>query len=113
MKRIKKRSNAPWLVARDFNEALWQFEHFSVTRRSERQMEVFWETLMDRNLCDIGYMGLPWTYDNKQYGRRNVKVRLDRAVSSTAWSALFLEARVEHLVSPCSDHCPLLISLSK
>lgn len=113
LKRMRKRSILPWFVAGDFNEALWQFEHFLATRRSEREMEDFRETLADCNLHDIGFMGLPWTYDNKQSGHRNVKVRLDRAVVSSDWSALFPEARVEHLVSPCSDHCSLLITMTK
>jgi hypothetical protein len=39
-----------------------------------------------------------------------VKVRLDRAVASPEWSALFPNMRVRHLISSRSDHCPLLIS---
>jgi hypothetical protein len=55
-------------------------------------------------------IGLPWTFDNKQKGDRNVKVRLDRAVASPAWSAIFPEHRLHHLVSSRSDHCPILLS---
>lgn len=33
--RLKGVSNLPWLVCGDFNEALWQHEHFSRTSRSE------------------------------------------------------------------------------
>jgi hypothetical protein len=53
--------------------------------------------------------GVPWTFDNKQQGDRNVKVRLDKAVASPAWSAMFLEHRLHHLVSSRSDHCPILV----
>jgi hypothetical protein len=45
-------------------------------------------------LHDIGFIGAPWTYDNKRKGDRNVKVRLDRAVTTPAWSALFPEHRL-------------------
>lgn len=70
-------------------------------------MEAFREVLGFCDIHDIGFSGLPWTYDNGQPGRHNVKVHLDRVVASTTWSCLFEQAAVEHLVSPCSNvaHC--------
>jgi len=109
MKWIKDKSVDPWLVMGDFNEALWQFEHFSATKRGERQMEDFREMLEDCDLHDLGFSGLPWTSDNKRGSQRNVKVRLDRAVASSSWMTRFESASVKHLVSPCSDHCPILL----
>jgi endonuclease/exonuclease/phosphatase (EEP) superfamily protein YafD len=41
---------APWLVIGDFNEVMWSFEHFSSTRRRERQMLDFREVL---SYCDL------------------------------------------------------------
>jgi hypothetical protein len=44
------------------------------------------------SLCDLhdqGFIGAPWTFDNKQSGRRNVKVRIDRAVASLEWSNIY------------------------
>lgn len=64
-------------------------------------------------LHDIGFQGLPWTYDNKQSRQRNVKVRLDRAVATDLWHDLFEDATVEHLLSPCSDHCPILLRMER
>jgi hypothetical protein len=63
------------------------------------------------DLHDLGFTGLPWTYDNQQFGRRYIRVRLDRVVASPSWSNLFEGARVVHLVSPCSDHCPILLKV--
>ena len=111
MKRIKFRDSNPWVMMGDFNETMWQFEHFSETKRGERQMEAFRDALDFCEFHDVGFSGLPWTYDNKQFGRRNVRVRLDRVVATEAWSKLFEHASVEHLVSPCSDHCPVLLRL--
>ena len=113
LKRIKPMLDAPWLMARDFNEALYQNEHFSETKRGERQMMDFREILSHCDLHDLGFSGTPWTYDNKQSGRRNVKVRLDRAVACPAWSNIFPNCQVRHLVSSRSDHTPLLISLTQ
>ena len=112
MKRIKSRSDKPWIMMGDFNETMWQFEHFSSTKRGERQMEAYREALEFCGMHDLGFVGLPWTFDNKQFGRRNVRVRLDRAVADDNWSNLFDQASVEHLVSPCSDHCPILLRLA-
>jgi hypothetical protein len=35
LQRIKLKVSDPWVVLGDFNEAMWQFEHFSNTRRGE------------------------------------------------------------------------------
>ena len=36
-------STEPWLVCGDFNEAMWQHEHFSRTKRVESQMASFYD----------------------------------------------------------------------
>ncbi|KAM0908155.1 hypothetical protein ACQ4PT_015643 [Festuca glaucescens] len=74
-------------------------------------MAAFRETLAVCNMVDLGFTGLPYTYDNKRKGRANVRVRLDRAVASADWLDMFGEAVVEHLVSPVSDHTPILVRL--
>jgi hypothetical protein len=71
-------------VVGDFNEAMWQYEHFSETKRGEKQMADFREVLDFCDLKDIGFSGLPWTYDNKKPGNRNVKVCLDRGVATSS-----------------------------
>jgi len=109
LKRIRLRSDRPWVIMGDFNEVMWQFEHFSETRRNERRMEAFRDVLAECDMHDLGFTGLPWTYDNMQTGRRNVRVRLDRAVATSSWSNMFEHAALDHLVSPCSDHCPILL----
>lgn len=65
---LKPRSDLPWCVLGDFNEAMWSFEHFSVTQRSESQMIAFREVLEMCELVDLGFSGLPFTYDNKRAG---------------------------------------------
>lgn len=69
--------------------------------------------LADCGLQVLGFSGLPWTYDNKQRGNRNIKVRLDRVLADSAWMADFHDAEVEHLVSHRSDHCPILLRYRK
>lgn len=42
-------------------------------------------------------------------GPAMVRERLDRALANTEWSLKFPQASVAHLVSPASDHCPIII----
>jgi hypothetical protein len=109
LRRIKPIIDEPWLMLGDFNECMWQFEHLSNSRRSERQMQNFRDVLSECDLHDLGYTGSEWTYDNKQGGERNVRVRLDRAVARPDWQARFPNASVSHIVSSRSDHVPILV----
>jgi hypothetical protein len=84
----------------DFNEAMWSFEHVSNHRRPKKQMVDFREVLSYCDLHDIGFSGLPWTFDKKRKGGgNNVRVRLDRAVASLSWSKWFPDAKLQHLLS--------------
>lgn len=113
LRRIRCNASEPWLMIGDFNETMWQSEHFSRTRRSESNMADFRRVLTDCNLYDLGYKGTTWTYDNKQKGINNVRARLDRAVASPEWCRMFGEASVQHICSSRSDHSPLLLRLGK
>ena len=113
LRRIKSNSAAPWCLVGDFNEAMWQFEHFSDHKRREKQMMVFREVLSHCDVFDLGFTGATWTFDNKQKGRNNVRVRLDRAVASQSWSSLFPAAEVIHLTVSSSDHSPILLQASR
>jgi hypothetical protein len=93
LRSLKNESDLPWCVIGDFNEAMWSFEHFSVTPRPESQMLAFRDTLETCGLVDLGFTGLPFTYDNKRKGRRNVRVRLDRAVADNRWRNIFFRCQ--------------------
>lgn len=108
---LRQSSTLPWVVLGDFNEALWQFEHLSKNPRSEIQMQAFRDVLDVCNLIDLGFEGNPFTYDNRRKGSNNVQVRLDRVVADESWRDIFSAAHVVHLVSPCSDHVPILLRL--
>jgi hypothetical protein len=101
-----------WLLV-IFNEALWQEEHLSHTPRAVSQMDAFREVLCDCDLTDLGFSGVPYTYDNKRHGRANVCVRLDRAVACPRWRDAYADTKVQHLVSPVSDHRPILVQVER
>jgi hypothetical protein len=100
----------PWLMMGDFNEAMWQSKHFSLRKRGEKKMMDFREVLSYCDLHNLGFSDDPWTFDNKQKDTRNVRVWLDRAVASPAWSEIYPNNMVRHLASSRSDHCPILLT---
>jgi hypothetical protein len=110
---LRALSSLQWLVLGDFNEELWQYAHFSSSLRSESQMVAFSDCVQVCELTDLGFSGHPFTFDNKMARNRNVRVRLDRAMADNSWRDIFSDSSVVHLVSPCSDHFPVLVSLEK
>lgn len=97
-------SDLPWLVIGDFNETLWDFENLLVTPRPEPQMVAFKDTLEVCGLVDLGFSGFPFTYDNMRGGQANVKVLLDRTVTSNTRRNMFSSLELVHLIYPCSNH---------
>ncbi|EMS49167.1 hypothetical protein TRIUR3_11463 [Triticum urartu] len=62
LRQLKSKSDLSWTVMDDFNEALWQFEHFSFTARAEGQMVAFPDTFDDCELVDLGFKGVLFIY---------------------------------------------------
>lgn len=58
---------------------------------------------------DLGFIGLPYTWDNRQEGSHNVKVRLDRDLATDTFLDLFREVKVWHVQNTLSDHCCLVV----
>ena len=105
---LKDQSDLPWLCVGDFNECLEAQEQIGGQTRSERQMEGFREAIQFCGLSDLGYIGLPYTWYNRQQGVHNVKVRLDRGLACAAFHNMF-NVRVWHVQTTESDHCSLVI----
>ena len=66
LKLLKNQSNLPWLCAGDFNEILDASEQFGGQVRPERQMDGFRGAVTDCGFMDLGFIGLPFTWDNRQ-----------------------------------------------
>ena len=58
---------------------------------------------------DLGFIGYPYTWNNRRLGVANTKERLDRAVANEAWKVKFPETTVTHIISHASDHLPLIL----
>jgi hypothetical protein len=92
---------------------MYNTEHFSEHVRDEWQMSAFCEMVEDCDLQDLGFYGQPFTWDNRQDGRENVKARLDRACGTEELCQLFQVLRVRHINMVQSDHCMLAIEMKK
>jgi len=95
----------------DFNEVLKREEQLGPNIREEYLMAGFREAVDVCQLCDLGYIGLDWTFEKKVTGGHFVRVRLDRVLASANWCARFPLAEVHHLMAIKSDHCPILLSV--
>ncbi|XP_071683852.1 uncharacterized protein [Lolium perenne] len=111
LKFLRKEYNNPWICAGDFNEVLYGTEQIGGNERQEWKMEGFRDAIEECKLEDLGFYGVPYTWDNKQQGNKNVKVRLDRALGDDKFQECFDNTIVNHLQCCESDHCALLISV--
>ena len=102
-------NNQPWVVVGDFNEVLQGQEHDGVGNRSQAQMDAFQDALDTCELTDIGYTGIPWTFEKKVAGGTFTQVRLDRAVANPSWLMAFPNSQLEHKYAATSDHIPIFL----
>lgn len=84
-------------------------EQFGGNVRPERQMDGFREAVQICGFQDLGFSGLPYTWDNRQEGSHNIKVRLDRVLANQKFLDIFPDTTVWHVQTTESDHCCLLI----
>ena len=100
--------HSAWLCMGDFNETLYGEEHYSRAARPEWQMRAFREITDECAFQDLGWTGVPYTWDNRQSGDANVKARLDRAFANEDFRQIFEYVKVRHICSVESDHCFVL-----
>lgn len=108
---LRAQSTFPWLCAGDFNEVLHEGEHLGANDREAWQMNAFQDVVADCGFTDLGFKGLPYTWDNKQDGNRNVKARLDRVFGDGHFMDVLGESTVQHIQLVKSDHCGVLVTV--
>jgi hypothetical protein len=113
MEFLSTQSMAPWFCAGDFNEILDAHEQFGGVTRPESQMDGFRNAVSMCGFTDLGFIGLPYTWDNRQQDGHNIKVQLDRAFANEAFSDMYRETKVWHVQTTESDHCCLIIECNR
>jgi hypothetical protein len=102
----------PWLCVGNFNEIVNLLEIKGATYRSQRQMDDFQQALEDCQLCDLGFKGPKFTWDNGREWEAFTKKWLDRAFANAKWRAKFVDVKVLVVARSFNNH-PLLISVQE
>ncbi|KAH7853402.1 hypothetical protein Vadar_001983 [Vaccinium darrowii] len=102
----------PWVLMGDFNCILSNEEKSGGEEKADWEMADFRNFVWDNGLIDIGYVGYPFTWNNRRSGRENVRERLDRALVNSRWRVEFDSGFLRHLGPGGSDHCPILLHSS-
>ena len=94
----------------DFNEILFSHEKQGGAPPIQASTDRFRNALIDCGLEDLGFEGDVFTWRNQNHRRKNyIRERLDRAVGSQAWKALFPLFRVTNGMPRHSDHRPIIV----
>ncbi|MCH80635.1 hypothetical protein A2U01_0001405, partial [Trifolium medium] len=70
---------------------------------------LFYNTLNNCDLMDLGYHGDKFTWVNNQENEGHIKERLDRFCASPSWTTKFPRYTNYHLLNYSSDHNPILL----
>lgn len=109
LRNLKARNSVPWLCVGDFNEIVRSHEKLGGRLQPERQMQEFKDALDECGFRDLGYKGGKFTWWNWQGDGFSVWERLNRAVATTNWLALFPATKVVNMDCGSSDHKPIAI----
>ncbi|XP_042954649.1 uncharacterized protein LOC122291063 [Carya illinoinensis] len=107
-----KPADGGWGVIGDFNEVLFSDEKEGGKARSELLMRQFRGVMEEGRLCDLGWVGNKFTWNNCHEDESFTKERLDRAIANVEWKSLYPVHSVETLPAICSDHSPILLNFS-
>jgi hypothetical protein len=108
---LRVQSDSPWQCLGDFNEVLLAEEQIGGNDREAWQMAAFEDAVNDCRLTDLGYHGLPYTWDNRQDAAWNVKARLDQAFGDNMFLDVMGGSEVFHVPLAETDHCGILVEV--
>ncbi|KAL3634942.1 hypothetical protein CASFOL_021996 [Castilleja foliolosa] len=109
MSNLNNQDDLPWLIMGDMNAIVSQEEKIGGLPFSSSSSHHLSNDLNNLGLIDLGFVGYPFTWDNKRVGINNIQQRLDRGVGSSDWITLFPQAEIHHLTPISSDHAPILL----
>ncbi|CAB4295468.1 unnamed protein product [Prunus armeniaca] len=96
------------LVMGDFNDILDASEKVGGVTRTVRSMLDFRTFVTDNRLLDLGFIGYPFTWRNRQLDW-GIQERLDRGLATDQWINLYHDAKIHDLMVAGSDHVMLLL----
>lgn len=109
LKNMCASSDLPWLVVGDFNECMWDFEHVSLSARAPSQMQAFRDVLDTCDLADLGFTGVPHTYDNTRSGNSEHESSARQSGGKPSLEEFFCQCYCSplnfSLFGPCAHPC--------
>ncbi|XP_039065487.1 uncharacterized protein LOC120210907 [Hibiscus syriacus] len=104
-----------WLVGGDFNiiaNVVESYDFESLGPYESADMEAFRNCLSSLELIDHPFVGLVYTWSNRQ-DMNFLARKLDRVLINSKWLEEFPNSFVEFKAQGVSDHCPALVSFFK
>ncbi|XP_015959424.1 uncharacterized protein LOC107483307 [Arachis duranensis] len=98
-----------FLVLGDFNAIIAHQEKEGGRPKATSSVEKFQNFLDGGNLSDLGYEGIKYTWNNRQFGDSFIRERLDRCLVSNHWRQDYPTTKILHLEDQGSDHRPILL----
>lgn len=107
----------PWVVGGDFNNLLYANECLGGQVVQPSELQAFHDCVLshshNRQLQDLRSKGAFYTWNNCQRPTHRICSRLDRTLVNAAWLHAFPKSETWCLQESLSDHCPLLLTLSR
>ena len=101
------------LIFHYFDEVLCGEDKFGGNQVNLNRALEFKECLDECNMIDLGFAGPKYTWTNHRPITSLILERIDRCFANSGWRLLYSEAIVTHLPRTFSDHCLVLMELSK
>lgn len=110
IRQLSTLSNLLWGIIGDFNDILSASEKIGKTDRAHWLIQGFRDAIQDAGLIDLFMEGYNFTWFKSLGTSRAVEEKLDRALATDSWLAMFPNASLECLTATSSDHYPLKLS---
>lgn len=102
-------STLPWCIIGDFNYLLTSADKRGYCEHPNYLMQGFQDAIVDARLLEIPLIGYQFTWRFALVTPRAIEQHLDRAFATKEWMDIFPQVKLLNLISPKSDHSPLLL----
>ncbi|PNX98658.1 ribonuclease H, partial [Trifolium pratense] len=109
LRELRDMSSLPWCIIGDFNDLLSQEDKLGSHPHPNWLCTGFRNVVSDCDLTDIQLEGHRFTWIKSRGTPHVIEERLDRAMATSDWLALFPEVKLINLLATHSDHSPILL----
>ncbi|KAM6558835.1 uncharacterized protein LOC133033269 [Cannabis sativa] len=107
LRSLKNDSTLPWCIMGDLNNLGSQLEKKGGRIYPDGLIAGFNGALSDCNLLDLPLVGYPYTWEKGRTSGDWIEERLDKALVTHDWLALYAQPVLYNLEFSTSDHCPI------